>query len=178
MLTYVDCFVPCSLYLLIYLHWMPSMNLEDKYRTPVSFSYITLDLIIANSSVHVHPCFSFLDDNHRPTSDSLLKYDAFMFIAHNYVYIIISGSAIYTIYIDSSFVLSLYETLGKCSLKCFMHVCMEISLTLPLPISHLCENYLPLPISHLCEIHMCTCINCNVDISLHARLEIANQNVQ
>ena len=31
-------------------------------------------------------------------------------------------------------------------------------LTLPFPISHLCENYLPLPISHLCEFHM-TCIH-------------------
>ena len=54
----------------------------------------------------------------------------------------------------------------------------EIILTPPLPISHLCENYLPLPISHLCEFHMCTCINCNVDISLHAWLKIANQNGQ
>ena len=49
-------------------------------------------------------------------------------------------------------------------------------LTLPLPISHLCENYLPLPISHLCEIHMCTCNNCNGDISSHAWLKIAKQN--
>ena len=52
------------------------------------------------------------------------------------------------------------------------------SLTLPLTISHLCENYLPLPISHLCEIHMCACINCNGDISLHAWLKIPNQNGQ
>ena len=51
-------------------------------------------------------------------------------------------------------------------------------LTLPLPISHLCENYLPLPISHLCEFHMSICINCNGDISLHAWLKIANQNGQ
>ena len=41
-------------------------------------------------------------------------------------------------------------------------------LTFPLPISQLCENYLPLPISHLCEFYMCTCINCNGDISLYA----------
>ena len=27
-------------------------------------------------------------------------------------------------------------------------------LTLPLPVSHLCENYFPLPFSHVCEIHM------------------------
>ena len=51
-------------------------------------------------------------------------------------------------------------------------------ITLPLPISHLCENYLPLLISHLCEFHMCRCINCNGDISLHAWLKIANQNGQ
>ena len=51
-------------------------------------------------------------------------------------------------------------------------------LTLPLPISHLRENYLPLPISHLCEFHMCTRINFNGDISLHAWLKIANQNGQ
>ena len=44
-------------------------------------------------------------------------------------------------------------------------------ITLPLPISHLCENYLPLPISHLYEFYMCTCINCNGDISLHAGLK-------
>ena len=49
-----------------------------------------------------------------------------------------------------------------------LHVLREYTLTLPLPISHLCENYLPLPISHLCEFHMCTCIDCNGDISLHA----------
>ena len=55
-------------------------------------------------------------------------------------------------------------------------VCFWRILTLPLPISHLCENYLPLPNSHLCELHMCTCINCNGDISLHAWLKIANQN--
>ena len=53
-----------------------------------------------------------------------------------------------------------------------------IGLTLPLPISHLCESYLPLPISHLCEFHMCICINCNGDILLHAWLKIANQNGQ
>ena len=53
-----------------------------------------------------------------------------------------------------------------------------LTLTLPLPISHLCENYLPLPISHLCEFHKCTCINCNGDISLHALLKIAEQNDQ
>ena len=51
-------------------------------------------------------------------------------------------------------------------------------LTLPLPISHLCENHLPLPISHLCEFYMCTCINCNGYISLHAWLKIANQDGQ
>ena len=44
-------------------------------------------------------------------------------------------------------------------------------LTLPLPISHLCENNLPLPNSHLCEIHMCKCLNCNGDISLHVWLK-------
>ena len=55
------------------------------------------------------------------------------------------------------------------------HLCENY---LPLPISHLCENYLPLPISHLCEFHMCTCINNNGDISLHAWLKIANQNGQ
>ena len=44
--------------------------------------------------------------------------------------------------------------------------------TFPLPISHLCENYIPLPNSHIiCEIHTCTCINCDGDISLHARLK-------
>ena len=48
----------------------------------------------------------------------------------------------------------------------------------PLPISHLWENYLPSPNSHLCEIHMCTCINCNEGISLHAYLKIVNQNRQ
>ena len=52
------------------------------------------------------------------------------------------------------------------------------SLTLPLPNSHLCENYLPLPNLHLCEIHMWTCVNSNRDISLHAWLKIANQNSQ
>ena len=51
-------------------------------------------------------------------------------------------------------------------------------LTLPLPISHLCENYLPLPNSHLCEIHMCTCIHFNGDISLLAWLNITKQNGQ
>ena len=51
-------------------------------------------------------------------------------------------------------------------------------LTLPLPISHLWENYLSLPDSHLCEIHMCTSMNCNGDISLHAWLKIVNQNGQ
>ena len=51
-------------------------------------------------------------------------------------------------------------------------------LTLPLPISHLCENYLPLPLSHLCEFHMCTCNNFNGGISLHAWLKLANQNGQ
>ena len=51
-------------------------------------------------------------------------------------------------------------------------------LLVPLPNSHLCENYLPLPNSHLCEIHMHTCINCNGDISLHAWLKIADQNGQ
>ena len=53
-----------------------------------------------------------------------------------------------------------------------------ITLTLPLPISHLCENYLPLPNSYLCEIHICTCINCNGDILLDAWLKIANKNGQ
>ena len=48
----------------------------------------------------------------------------------------------------------------------------------PLPMSHLCENYLPLPNSHLCEIHMCTYIKFNRDILLHAWLIIANQNGQ
>ena len=55
---------------------------------------------------------------------------------------------------------------------------LKNNLTLPLPISHLCENYLPLPIAHLCEIHMCTSIDCNGEISLHAWLNIANQNGQ
>ena len=53
-----------------------------------------------------------------------------------------------------------------------------VALTLPLPNFHFCENYLPLPISHLCEFHMCTCINCNGNISLHEWLKIANQNDQ
>ena len=30
----------------------------------------------------------------------------------------------------------------------------------------------------LCEIHVCTCINCNGDISSHAWLKIVNQNGQ
>ena len=37
------------------------------------------------------------------------------------------------------------------------------------------RNYLPLPISHLL-INICTCINCDGDISLHAWFKIANQN--
>ena len=53
------------------------------------------------------------------------------------------------------------------------NICYDhCALTLPLPNSHVCENYLPLLNSHLCEIHMCTCIDCNGDISLHAWLKI------
>ena len=36
-------------------------------------------------------------------------------------------------------------------------------LILPLPISHLCENYLYLLNSHVCEILTCTCITCVVE---------------
>ena len=49
---------------------------------------------------------------------------------------------------------------SECLISLFCYKC----LTLPLPISHLCDKYLPLSNSHLCEIHMCTCINCNEDI--------------
>ena len=52
------------------------------------------------------------------------------------------------------------------------------ALSLPLPVSHLCENYFPLPISHLYEIRMCTFINCNGDISFHAWFKIANKSGQ
>ena len=76
---------------------------------------------------------------------------------HTYTFMIRSCSIIYGLY-QENIVLTL--------------------LTLPLPISHLCENYLPLPNLHLCEIHMCTCNNYNGDISLHAWLKITNQNGQ
>ena len=56
-------------------------------------------------------------------------------------------------------------------------------LTLPLPISHLCKNYLPLPNSHLCEIHMCTCMgqrhrqvtshNCDSKPALGVRVNVS-----